>query len=486
MACSASRPHILVLFPDQLRGDSLSITGHPVFRTPNIDRLGREGVLFRNHFTTSPLCGPARHTLVKGLYPHNSNCWMDPDCMEGGADTVMQRLRTAGYRTCLVGKAHFYQQENVDLKPFERFMHGLGFEDLFETGGSWSNVGADTIYDDYLRAQGNGLATRLYEYYRYLDRLSDVERRFLAEPSPLPTEHVLDSFIGRTAVDYIRDYDDDRPSFLFVGFQGPHEPWDAPEPYASMYDPDTMPDPVPELPLGEHLSAAARNYACYAQYFQPDDPRKIKEVRANYGGKITLIDDWVGRILAAYEERGWLDNTVVILACDHGDMLGDLNRISKSMFFENCIRVPLIIRAPAASAPGRVFDGFVELVDLYPTLLETAGLPVPPYRDGISLLPVLRGEADHVRDDVLGEVHVHTMLRTERWKLVLSSAGDTVQLFDLVADPLEQRNLAGHPDCRDAEGALRDRLLRRLLGSQHHSTAFDPGFSAHMSVTADG
>lgn len=473
------RPHILVLFPDQLRADFTSVAGHPVVRTPHLERLAREGTYFTHCCTNSPLCGPARHSLATGLYPHNSNCWMDPDGMKPGTDTYMRRLQKRGYRTCLVGKAHFYYQENVDLKPFEGFMHGLGYEDLFETGGSWSNVGAATIYHDYL--QSLGLDEKLYEYYRHLDRLSDVERRFLAEPSPLPAEHVLDSFIGRTAVEYIRQYDDERPSFLFVGFQGPHEPWDAPEPYASMYDPDAFPDPIPEPPHGDWLSPEAREYATYAQYFRPERPRAVKEVRANYAGKISLIDDWIGRILAAYEEKGWIEDTVVILASDHGDMLGDLNRISKSVFFESALRVPLIVRLPGVPGACRS-DALVELIDLYPTLLELAGCEIPKYRDGLSLLPLVHGESDRLREDILGEVHAHTMVRTRRWKYVAGPTGESLQLFDLKTDPHEQRNLAGHPEYREIEKEMRDLVLRRILRSQFHSTDADPALSAHTSI----
>jgi len=120
------KPHVLVIFPDRLRADCISAAGHPVIRTPNIDRLAAEGVRFSNAFTTSHPRGPARHSPAKGLYPHNSNCWMDPDCMEPNADTYMRRLQGRRYRTCLIGKAHFYDQGNVVDRPGE----GLQLFDL--------------------------------------------------------------------------------------------------------------------------------------------------------------------------------------------------------------------------------------------------------------------------------------------------------------------------------------------------------------------
>lgn len=474
-----SRPHILFFYLDQLRADFLGCSGHPAIRTPNIDRLAAEGVRFANAYTTSPLCCPARHTLARGLYPHNSNCWMDPDCLDADADTYMKRLQAGGYRTAMIGKAHFYWQEAVDLKPYEPYMHALGFDDLYEAGGTWSNVGAETVYVDYLKE--HGLRETFERYYSKLDAMDDVERRFTAEAGPLAPEHVIDSWAGRTTCEYVRDYDDGKPSFVFVGFQGPHEPWDAPGRYATMYDPDDMPDPIEELPFGDWHPERCRKYHRYAQYFQPDDPCKIKEVRANYCGKVSLIDDQIGAVLAAYEEKGWLDNTVVILASDHGDALGDHNRISKSMFFEGMCHIPMMIRLPGGLS-GKVVDGLVESVDLYPTILELAGCQAPAFHDGLSLLPPARGEVDAIRDDVLGEVHVQTMIRTKTAKYVADRSGESLQLFDLEADPLEQTNLVGHPDYKRLEADMRDRLLRRLLSGTYIMGDRDPSFSAHVSV----
>jgi len=476
----AQKPHILLLMPDQLRADYLGVSGHPAVKTPSIDRLAGEGVRFTHAFTNSPLCGPMRHSLARGLYPHNSHCWMDPEVMRGDEDTYMKRVQQAGYRTGMIGKCHFHWEDGgVDLKSYEGFLHSLGYDDVFETGGSWSNTGTDTIFVDDLKK--HGLEETRSDYYRKLEALPDEQRRFLAEASPLAQEHVLDSFIGRSAVNYIETYDDARPSCLFVGFQGPHEPWDPPQPYASMYDPDDMPDPIEELPFGDWLPDHSRKYHRYAQYFQPDDPHKIKEVRANYCGKISLIDHWIGEILAAYGKKGWLDNTVILFYSDHGDALGDHNRISKSMFFDGMVRIPIIIRLPGAEHGGKVLDSLVETIDLYPTLLELGQCERPRYNDGLSLVPLIRGEVEALRDDVLGEVHAHSMIRTRDWKLVLDNrSGESLQLFDLTADPCEQTNLIGHPDCREIEARMRDRLLRRVMASQRIISRRDPTFSAHV------
>ena len=158
-----------------------------------------------------------------------------------------------------------------------------------------------------------------------------------------------------------------------------------------------------------------------------------------------------------------------------------LNRISKSVFFEGGIRVPLILRGPGI-AGGRSTDELVELIDLYPTFLEAGDCEMPKWHDGKSVLPMAHGETDRHRDSVLGEAHIHTMVRTREWKYVTDSSAVTLQLFDLQADPGEQKNLAGHPDYRQVEREMRDLMLRRILGSRFHATDADPALSAHTPV----
>ena len=307
-----------------------------------------------------------------------------------------------------------------------------------------------------------------------LHELPDEVRRFKAEPGPLAAEHTVDAFIGRSAVQYVERYADERPMYLFVGFSGPHEPWDAPRPQAEMYDPKDVPDPIAERPQGPWLSEAARTYHTFAQYYPPADPRALGRVAANYFGKITLIDEWIGQILAALERKGLLDDTLVIVGSDHGEMLGDHNRLSKSVFYESAIRVPLIVKMPGAQPPGRVYDGMVETIDLLPTILDAAGAETPRTADGRSLLPLVAGRAESQRREILSEVHLHTMLRTETCKLVVDSAGRTLQLFDLAVDPHEQANLAGRDDHAGVEREMRDRLLAKLLSTQARAGRLDP------------
>ena len=425
------QPHILFILTDQQRGDCLGCAGHPVLRTPNMDRLAREGTRFTNCFTTSPLCVPARISLTMGLYPHNNNLWANDSTVPLEAETYLHRLRHAGYRTAGIGKHHLYRMENRDLYANEPDYRAIGFDHIEDMSGTWGIIGGKSVYTDYLASLG--LLDPVRRYLKELEDRPDEIRRYISEPLPFPgaedpAEHYIDAFVGRRIERYVEQYDTDQPSFVYVGFQGPHEPWDAPDRYAERYDPDEIPEPIPENPPGEWLPGHAREYHRFAQYYPPPSAEALKAVTARYYGKIAQIDDALGGILAAYERKGWLDNTVVILSSDHGEMLGDLNRLSKSVFYESALRVPLIVRLPPAQQPqtGAEQEAFVELVDLHATLLDAAGAKPWRHQDSRSVLPLIDGRATDIRDDVLAEVHAHTMLRTAEWKIVVGREGQTL------------------------------------------------------------
>ena len=450
----ADRPHILLILTDQQRADCIGVAGHPVLRTPHMDRLAAEGVRFTNAFTTSPLCVPARASIATGQYPHNSNLWQNDATIPLYADTYMKRLLSAGYRTCSIGKNHLYPMENCDLYANHPAYKAIGFNHIEDMSGTWGIIEGEGVYVDYLKSRG--LHERVARYLKDLEDKPDEVRRFIAESLPIDAEHYIDAFIGRRVEKYVDEYDDDTPSFVYVGFQGPHEPWDAPQEYADRHPLELLPYPIPEKPPGDWLPERSRAYQKWAQYYQPKDPRQGKEIYASYLGKIAMIDDSIGRILAAYERKGWLDNTVVILSSDHGEMLGDLGRLSKSVFYDSAIRVPFIVRLPERSAHahlrGTVSDEFVETLDIHATVLDAAGAAQWKHQDSRSVL------AGGGRDDVLGEVHAHYMLRTREWKLVVGRDGETLHelrldLSALPLDALDARLTAAHQHAEAQLGA---------------------------------
>jgi choline-sulfatase len=320
------------------------------------------------------------------------------------------------------------------------------------------------------RWEERGLYTAFLEDYAERNRArAGRPPAHLTRPSPLPVAEYLDSYVGRTAAEFVEAYEDSRPLCLFVGFPGPHEPWDAPGEYAAMYEPGAMPDPIP-VPEGtarlpEDVKA------------RPDlgttaglDPRTIKAIRASYCGKISLIDHWVGEILHAYDRRGRLDDLCVVFWSDHGEMAGDHGRLYKSTFHESSVRVPLIVRCPDRLPAGQVSDVPAEIVDIAPTVLRMAGVEASHRLLGQSLLSAAGDSASRDRDEQLSEIaHGDTrnlMLRTASHKIVMDHCGAVFMLFDLTDDPMEQHNLAGRTEAAGLEKDMRERLFRRLLAAQ--------------------
>jgi arylsulfatase A-like enzyme len=449
--------------PDQMRADCMSAAGHPQIRTPCMDRLANEGVRFTRAHTVSPLCMPARASFVSGLYPHNHGMWDNRGQLPANDETFFHHLQRAGYYTGHIGKSHYHPHGGKHLRESEDYMRARGLDYVHETTGPWATLTTDSYLTDYW--QTLGLVEVFREDYRERQRSGGL----VVRPSPLPVEAFPDSYVGRRAVEFIDSYQRAEPIALFVGFGGPHEPWDAPGEYATMYDPSETPPPIAPEEAGQGLPDRVREQA--RRGLQPDmGAAEVAAIRANYGGKISLVDRWVGEITAALERRRWLDDAAIVLWSDHGEMAGDHGRLHKSVFYNSAVNVPLFARWPGRIPPGRTCDALVENIDVFPTLLEALGLEPSRRCLGRSLWPLLEDSHRAHRDAVFSEVATQgvygTMIRTPRYKYATDHTGAGYQLFDLDADPDERRNLAGHPDFAAVEDELRDRLLRFHLEAQ--------------------
>lgn len=453
----------------------MGCAGHSALKTPHIDSLAAQGIRFTNAFTNCPLCVPARMALALGRYPHNTGLWTNDVTLPTGAPTYFKLLQASRYHTATIGKNHLFPMENCDLYANIPYYRETGFHDVEDLSGTWGVIKGKSKYTDYLHS--NGWLKPLAEYLRHLEEMPDEKRRYIAESLPIPAEAYIDAYVARRVEHYVQHYDRNEPSFLFVGFQGPHEPWDAPQEYTDLIHDADLPSRIDELPQGDWLPQSSRNYHRWAQYYPPPTTQAWRAIVKRYYGKIAQIDDAVGRILDAYERKGWLDNTVIIFASDHGEMLGDHNRLSKSVFYDSAIRIPLIIRVPGV--PSRVCDQFVEIIDLHQTILDLAGCPREDYCDSLSLWPLISARSDRHRDSILGEVHAHLMLRTHDSKIVVGRDGKTLVVFDLEHDPQEQKNLFGHPESHVRELELRSLLLERLALSQHRLGVIDVEYCGH-------
>ncbi len=459
------KPHILILMTDQQRADCLSCAGHPQIRTPSLDSIAAKGVRFAQATTVSPVCMPARASFINALYPHNHGMWRNRGQMPPEDDTFFHHLQGSGYLTAHIGKSHYYGHGQGHMKDYEWYMHARGLEYVHEVTGPLATQNTRSYMTDYLQEHG------LYEAFKedYAERgVKRMENPFLVRPSPLPVNSYLDSYVGRQAVSFIDGYGDDRPMCLFVGFPGPHEPWDAPGEYATMYDERRTPDPIPWPEHNRSLPESIRAM----DDFQPRNgstPENIRRIRANYYGKISLIDHWIGRILEACGEKGMLENMMIVLWSDHGEMLGDHRRVFKSTFHESSMRVPLIMSWPGRFSEGATSNALVEIIDVYPTLLEALGLEPPGRCLGRSLIPVLTDPARDFRDAQLSEIsHAdgrRICVRTSRHKYAVRQNGDGYMLYDISDDPDEQYNMIGEEP--DIEHDLREILLRRLVAAQY-------------------
>jgi arylsulfatase len=451
-------PNILFLMTDQLRADAVGPQAWT--RTPNLNRIAAEGVTFTAAVTNSPVCVPARVSLATGLYPHNTGVWRNCDYdMPAATPTWMQAIRDSGYRTSLFGKTHLHRHAG-DLRDRENLLRAYGLDDIDEIGGPRASVHVGSHMTDRWKQLG------LLQSYQedYAERFGN--RPWVARPSTLPLEEYADVYVARQASAYLEAYDRPQPWFCWVSFGGPHEPWDAPEPYASMYQPGGMPKPIPPCLDHEKIDG---NLGAMLRDRPEMSAAEIAALRANYAGNVTLIDEQIGKILDVIAARGELDNTLIVFTSDHGEMNGDHGLIYKENFLSASVRVPLLIRPAPAQGElprGVVCDAPIELFDVGPTMAEAAGGGLKYSQFGRSLLPLLAEPDGQHRRFVVSELSGEIMIMDRRWKLVFNCGGRPCLLFDQQEDPDETVNRVDDPDCSRLVETLREQLFQHLLQTQ--------------------
>jgi choline-sulfatase len=273
--------------------------------------------------------------------------------------------------------------------------------------------------------------------------------------------------VGQQAKKYLHDYKRSQPWFCWVSFAGPHEPWDAPEPYASMYRADDMPEPLKRPPARGRgpTGELDRRFA----ESPPGEIRNARELRANYAGKVTLIDDQIGRILKEIETRGELDQTVILFTADHGEMNGDYDLIHKSNFLNPAVRVPLIVSTPEtrkSDQAGQTIDTLVEWFDAGPTLADFAGAKINYTQFARSLAPVLQDPKIEHRSFAMSELAHETMYLDRNWKLFLNGGSEPYRLFDIKNDPQEMKDLVGRKEYEGLIAELKGKVLDRRAQTQ--------------------
>ncbi len=451
---SPHRPNLLFLFSEQHHPEALSPAGNPHIHTPALQRLADEGVYFRNAYCATPLCIPSRTSTLLGRYSHATGIVDNENQLDriGDQPNLARNLRKAGYRSCHIGKTHL--GTSWDESP-ER-MQRLGFEESIATRGK-IGMARDWKSDPYLQFQvKEGIREPFVRDYERRAALRKKGWFNDCEASVLDPEETHDGWISHQALSWLEQVDTERPFYLSVNWAGPHVYRDPPAPYDELYDPEQMPAPITDSLEGAPEWLQARQHK-ESRGFQEGD---WKAHRAAYYAQITMIDDAVGRILSLLEQRNLLENTLIIFAADHGEMLLDHGMIGKTLMYESSVRIPFLARYPAAFPAGLRPQSLISLCDLAPTLLEWAGADPLPDMHGESLSPLLQGQQDD-RDLVFSEFRDLYMCRQGAWKLIQHPDGD-LQLFQLDRDPDECRNLAEEePDrVRNLQNELQQWLMQ--------------------------
>jgi arylsulfatase A-like enzyme len=499
------RTSFLCFITDQQRFDHWGGAGNAAIRTPHLDRLAAHGLVFDRAYVANPLCMPARATLFTGRTPRGHGVRTNGIPLDPRIPTMTQALREAGYRTHGVGKVHLtpfeapngYGPEELDPRDWPECRQlweagrvrslphpYFGLEQVEFAGGhgSWA-------WGDYI----NWLNERHSDGARLLSREAGTKTASGAEQSwisAVPEELHCSTWVGDRTVEFLKaQAGREEPFLLWCSFPDPHHPFCPPEPWASMYDRSQMPPParregeLDDLPphyrraFEEGLPLSGRRAATRI------GDEQLREVLALTYGMVSLVDKQIGRVMAALEEAGLRESTVVTFMSDHGDMMGDHWMLNKGPFhFDGLLRVPSIWAGPRI-ASGLRTSALSSQLDFAPTILDLAGVatpegPVPRRREapeqmpawpGKSLRPVLEGTAPSVREAVLVEndedylgLRLRTLV-TDRWQLTVYGGQDYGELFDLREDPGQLHNLWSSPQHRDVKADLHRRLLHEVV-----------------------
>ena len=447
-----AKPNIVVIMTDQQRPDSIGIYGSDIAITPNIDALGRNGAVFDNMYVQSPLCVPSRYSMLTGRYPYAVGVRTNWDGHPEGEISFGEVLGRAGYRTAIAGKMH--------LTPWhDRF----GFDGRIIAEAKFQ-TNVDDDYARYLRKHGYA-RTQMYDRQSkdYIDNATAVD-------SNIPQEHHIDTFVGLSACEYIKNADAAQPFCLVASFLSPHNPYDPPAPYNTLFDDVKMParvmgsDEVQEKPR-EAYEYINRTLGWPYKTDELTDAQ-IEKTKRCYYALCTLVDDWVGQIVDALREKGVLDDTIIIYTSDHGDLLGDHGLVYKQCFYEQSARVPFIVHWPKRIAPSRIGD-LAEMVDLFPTLCTFAGASFGHKVHGRPLQQLLERRENHLhREAAFSETHFGKMVRWRNYKLVYYNGKPYGELYDLATDPDELVNLWESAEHGGARSNMKMLLLDWVCGDE--------------------
>ncbi len=520
-----ARPNFLLLITDQHRADHLGCYGNTIVRTPHIDSIAARGTRFGRFHVSSPVCMPNRATLMTGRMPsqHGARCNGVP--LSLAATTFVELLRAAGYRTALMGKCHLQSMtgapslilreppgpgEALPPPALSEARHGPYGDGRYdqENGVKWHD---DPTFDldlpyygfDHVDLTISHADAAHGHYGRWLERQHPGADRLRGPGNALPGSSTIAPQAWRTAIpeelysttwtadrtiDYLRDHAAaraDAPFFIQCSFADPHHPFTPPGRYWDMYDPADMALPatfgqddntLPPTVVHLMRQRAAGVLDTLGQTPYTVSERELRETLALTYGMIAMIDDAIGRILAALAANGLAEDTVVIFTSDHGDFMGDHGLMLKGgIHYQGLLRVPFIWADPARGGRAATADALASTLDIARTVLARAGLAPFHGIQGRSLLPVIDGDSGAGHDDILVEedgqranlgwdwpYRVRTLV-TARARCTLYHGIGWGELYDLVEDPDEVVNLWDEPAAAGLRAEMLERIARKLM-----------------------
>ena len=445
----ASRPNILVLMSDQHSKRQLGSYGDSLVRTPNLDRLASEGMLFENAYSPSPVCVPSRMSFMTGRTPTGNRVWTNQNVLHSGIPTWAHALGIGGYETALIGRMHFVgpdQRHGFEKRPLGEYM-AVHPGAPMQGGPVFQAIPHDTTSQHRVSVEMAGVG--LTSYNAFDDMVTDALVEYLGEKA-----------VGR-----------DRPFAAVAGFMMPHCPFFAPEELFEYYF-DKVDVPMPTAEELDAQPQAVKDMKKLRHIDEPLSERQIRVARAAYYGMCELFDASIGKILDVLDETGLADDTLVVYTTDHGEAAGEHGMWWKSSYYEESVGVPLIARLPGVVPGGSRNRVICNTFDLAPTFVEAAGAGELSGIAGRSLWSELQGRSDGTRsDETFSELHGMTgvpgfgtdppsrMVRQGPWKLYYYRGHDAPALYNLDDDPGELRDLGSDPAYAD----VRERLMARLL-----------------------
>lgn len=489
-----ARPNILLITSDQQHYNTLGAFNKEI-KTPNLDRLVREGTTFTRAYCPNPTCTPTRASIITGKYPSQHGAWTLGTKLPETEHTVGEDFSKEGYRTALIGKAHFQP-----LRSTEEYSSLESHENLWDLD-FWRNFSGPFYGFEHCELfRGHTASPEVGQHYAvWLAERCSNWKDYFREPAgnmgkgyrhhwAIPEEYHYSTWVAERTNAMLEQYKENNESFfMWASFSDPHPSYFAPEPWDTMYNPDEL--TIPQLVEGEHdknpphfkltqedkpdISDYQETGYCIHFKSHLQDREELKKDVAVYYGMISLMDKYIGKILDKLDSLGLAENTMVVFTTDHGHFFGHHGLIAKGPYhYEDMIKVPFIVRCPGKIAAGVTSDAMQSLVDLAPTFLNLAGLPIPRTMAGVDQSSVWIGAKEKIRDHIICENHqepTKAHLKTyvdERYKITVYYNRECGELFDLKEDPGEINNLWDNPAYKDLKTELLLKYIWAELGKE--------------------